>query len=345
MLYKCCRYFLFLLSPETAHGLTLWAMKFLQRTKLSLMIKNKKKKPVTFNKINFDNPIGIAAGFDKTGSAIEATEALGFGFIEVGSFTPLPQIGNAKPRLFRIPKIKALINRMGLNNAGVDAAAQTIKSQNYSIPIGISLGKNNDSDFEQGIKDYLYGFEKMYSIANYFSIDISCPNVPDYKLFWRGENFQNLLTALKAKQLEVQKIHNCYIPVFIKVSPDLAENDVLNFCEVFNESGLDGVIATNTSREYRPCNIQDKALEEMGGLSGVPIFPKMLNVLKLLKANLKSEITLIAVGGIDSPEAAAQCFNAGANLIQIYTGLVYEGPGLVSKILKRLAHSNPATSL
>src|SRR6056297_3004954 len=150
MLYKFIRPLLFILPPEAAHGLALWTMRFLKNTKLSCIIKNRKRKAVTFNDMEFNNPIGIAAGFDKTGAAIESTEALGFGFIEVGSFTPIPQVGNKKPRLFRLPKLKALINRMGLNNAGIDAAVQTIKSQSYNIPVGISLGKNNDSDFEQG---------------------------------------------------------------------------------------------------------------------------------------------------------------------------------------------------
>lgn len=333
MFYKLCRFFLFLLPAETAHALVIKLMQFMSCTGIVNLIKAKQTKPVTVNHIKFKNPIGIAAGFDKAGTAITACESLGIGFIEVGTFTPKPQIGNPKPRLFRIPEINALINRMGFNNVGIEQAIKNIKTQNHTIPLGISIGKNNDTPEDEAINDYLFGMEKMAEFSDYLSVNISCPNVPNHKAFWAGESFTKLLTAVKKKQLELEQQTQRYVPIYLKISPDLTEADVLNFCAVFNASGLDGVIATNTSPGWRPEDYTNDVLLEKGGLSGAPIYPKVLKIIKLLKSNLKPGTTIIALGGIDSPEKAQECFTAGADLIQLYTGLIYEGPGLIKRIL------------
>ncbi len=333
MIYKLLRAFLFLLPPETAHQFTIHLLNFLKCFHLNCLIKNKIKRTVIINGIKFENPIGIAAGFDKYADAIDAMAGIGVGFIEIGTFTPKSQTGNPKPRLFRLKKSRALINRMGFNNIGIDHAIKKIQGKNFSIPIGISISKNNDTAYENALEDYLYCLAKAYNYCSYLAVNISCPNVPNPADFWAGKSFAELITAIKAKQLELAEQYKKYIPVFVKLSPDLTEENIKDCAKLINESGIDGVIATNTTTT-RPEVVQESDRNEKGGLSGEPLFPLSLQCVKHLRHYLKPELTIIAVGGIHSVASAKAYFEAGAQLIQIYTGLIYEGPGLVKRILK-----------
>lgn len=334
-MYKLLRKFLFLLPPETAHAVTIKLLNFVSVCHLDGLIKNTIKKPLTVNGITFDNPIGIAAGFDKYASAIAGLECLGLGFIEIGTFTPKPQQGNPKPRLFRLEKSRGLINWMGFNNIGIDAAIEKIQDKKFSVPLGISVGKNNDTVFEHAIDDYLYCLEKAYNHCDFITVNISCPNVPKPAAFWAGDAFANLLTAIKSKQLELSNQTKRYVPIFIKTSPDLSETNIRDCAHLINASGLDGVIATNTSN-MRPEGLKDKDRDKKGGLSGEPLFPISLQCVKYFRQYLKPELTLIALGGIHSAASAKAYIDAGANLLQIYTGLIYEGPGLISDIVREL---------
>lgn len=335
VIYKTLRKLLFLLPPETAHAAAISFLNILVYCRLTIFFKNTYQKSTIINNIHFANPLGIAAGFDKYAKAISGIEGLGVGFIELGTFTPKPQTGNAKPRLFRLAKSHALINRMGLNNLGIDAAIKKIQNKTFSIPVGISITKNNDTSYEQAIDDYLYCLEKAYNHCSYIAVNISCPNVANPADFWTGKSFADSLTKIKAKQLILQQQTQHYVPIYIKLSPDLTEANIRDCADLINTSGLDGVIATNTT-STRPNYLTEKFCNEKGGLSGEPLFPLSLRCVKALRRYLKPELTIIAVGGIDSAATAKAYLDAGANLLQLYTGLIYEGPGLIKKIMRKL---------
>lgn len=340
--YSILRKILFLFNPETSHRLTLALLKSVNTLHLTRFYPTIPSTPSTDSKpikvmgLTFPNRVGIAAGFDKNGEAIDAIMALGIGFVEVGTVTPKPQPGNPKPRLFRLVNDQALINHLGFNNGGLDLVVANLRKQKKRAEsrgvLGISITQNNDTAFENAIDDYINCYEKVYRYTDYVGIDISCPNVPGKQSLETGEKFSELLQTLKLKQNELTQKFKKKVPIVIKIGPDLTEHDLINIAKEIKRQAIDGVIATNTTTS-RPADLTDPDASKKGGLSGKPLFPLTLKVVKRLHQILGEEIPIIAVGGIDSVQAAKQMFDAGASLVQIYTGFVYRGPKLIQDIV------------
>ncbi|MBD2858987.1 quinone-dependent dihydroorotate dehydrogenase [Spongiibacter sp. KMU-158] len=330
-MYAVLRRLLFCLPTETSHNLALAGISLLQKWRLSgLVASAPESQPVEVMGIQFPNPVGLAAGLDKNARHIDGLAALGFGFIEVGTVTPKGQPGNPLPRLFRLPKAQAIINRMGFNNDGVDALIEAVKASKYRGVLGINIGKNKDTPAEQAVDDYLICLRKVYPYASYVTVNLSSPNTPGLRDLQFGEPLRQLLASLKEAQTELAKQYGRYVPLAIKIAPDMAAEDVRNVAAVIKSQGIDGVIATNTTIERAAVSGLPHA-EEAGGLSGAPVRQKSTEVLALLAEELKGEVALIGVGGIDCAEAAAEKAAAGADLIQVYTGFIYQGPGLIQR--------------
>ncbi len=334
--YPAAKRLLFLLPPEMAHKITLSFLKYWP----ARYIPQIPDQPVTLWGLNFKNPIGLAAGLDKNGEYLDALGKLGFGFIEIGTVTPKPQIGNPKPRLFRLRKSHALINRMGFNNQGIDQLIKNIqyssyqkKSQKKSGILGINIGKNASTPLEHALEDYLICLEKAYLYADYITVNISSPNTEKLRELQHGEYFEALLKGLKKSQADLAMKYQKYVPLCIKISPDLSIPEVQEIADLCERHQIDGIIATNTtvSREGLDVKLEKNALQK-GGLSGEPLRQKSTQVLQILSQRLGGKLPLIASGGILSPQAAESKFLAGARLIQIYTGLIDQGPGLIQKI-------------
>ena len=333
MLYSLARPLLFSLAPERAHELTLSLLD--SAHKMGLMRQNVAAKPVTCMGIQFPNPVGLAAGLDKNGAHIDALAALGFGFIEIGTITPRPQAGNPKPRLFRIPQAKAIINRMGFNNDGVDQLIENVKAAKFKGVLGINIGKNADTPVENAVDDYLICLEKVYSYASYITVNISSPNTKNLRSLQSGDALTELLETLKARQLELAEEQQHYVPLVLKVAPDLEAEDIQFIAKQLIQFKIDGLIVTNTtlSRE----GVEGLAFgDEAGGLSGQPVFEKSTACLKAFAEVLKGEIPLIGVGGILSGQDAQAKIAAGASLVQIYSGLIYTGPNLIKDCVNAL---------
>lgn len=326
MLYSLARPLLFSLAPERAHDLTLSMLKSV--SKLGVMQQKVAYKPVTCMGIQFPNPVGLAAGLDKNGAYIDALAGLGFGFIEIGTITPRPQAGNPQPRLFRIPEAKAIINRMGFNNDGVDQLIENVKATKFKGVLGINIGKNADTPVEDAVSDYLICLEKVYQYASYITVNISSPNTKNLRSLQSGDALTELLHTLKQRQLELAEEQHHYVPLVLKVAPDLSSEDIQFIASQLLEFKIDGLIVTNTtlSRE----GVEDLPFgDEAGGLSGAPVFEKSTQCLAAFSALLKDQIPLIGVGGILSGDQALAKQDAGASLVQIYSGLIYTGPTLV----------------
>lgn len=337
-LYKSCiRPIIFKFNPETAHNMIMGQMRFMSKSKLltAMISQNVASKPVKVMGIDFPNPVGLAAGLDKDGEAIDAFGALGFGFIEVGTVTPKPQPGNDKPRLFRIIPKKAIINRMGFNNHGVDNLVENIKKSRYKGVLGVNIGKNKVTPIEKSVDDYLYCFDKVYEYASYVTINISSPNTPNLRSLQLGEALEELVKALKKRQSELSEKFGKYVPLAVKIAPDLTDEEVEGICNIFLKHKVDGIIATNTTIARDEVKDFKNGLET-GGLSGQPVFQKSTEVLKKINQIVDGRIPIIGVGGIDSLEKAQEKFKNGAELIQIYTGFIYEGPKLIQKIVNYL---------
>ncbi|PKM11299.1 MAG: dihydroorotate dehydrogenase (quinone) [Gammaproteobacteria bacterium HGW-Gammaproteobacteria-3] len=335
-LYSLVRPALFSLDPETAHDVTL---KLLQVAYLSGLSKflypALPDKPVTLMGLEFKNPVGLAAGLDKNGAYIDALSALGFGFIEIGTVTPRPQPGNPKPRLFRLPKQRAIINRMGFNNKGVDSLLERLGRSRYRGVIGINIGKNFDTPIGQATDDYLFGLRKAYAAASYITINISSPNTKNLRQLQQGDDIKNLLQALKQEQLKLQKQHSKYTPLVLKIAPDLTPEDIIRIAALLLQFEMDGVIATNTTIAREGIAGHPLA-DEAGGLSGAPVKDAATAVVKGLAGELNGKLPIIAAGGIMSVEDALEKLAVGASLIQLYSGLIYQGPGLVADIVRSL---------
>lgn len=320
-----------MLDAEVAHNLTLKTLRVLDRLGLlRLFNKAQPGEPSTVMGIEFPNPVGLSAGLDKNGEYIKALSHLGFGFIEIGTVTPRPQPGNPKPRIFRLPKAEGVINRLGFNNKGADYLMEQVKKSQFKGILGINIGKNKDTPMEESIKDYQYCLERVYPHASYVTINISSPNTPNLRELQYGDYLDELLSALKAQQKLLAEEHGKYVPIAIKIAPDLTKAEVKALAEAFLKHQIDGVIATNTTIA-RPESIQ--ALphgQEVGGLSGKPVFEKSTQVLAWFHEILQDQIPIIGVGGIHSAQDAAAKFAAGASLIQIYSGLIYRGPNLLN---------------
>jgi len=285
--------------------------------------------------LEFKNPVGLAAGLDKNGDYIDALSGLGFGSLEIGTVTPRAQPGNPQPRLFRLPEHNAIINRMGFNNQGVDYLLQQVEKSGYKGILGINIGKNFDTPIESATEDYLISLRKAYKAASYITINISSPNTKNLRQLQQGDEIKNLLSALKVEQKKLQLEHNKYTPIVVKIAPDLNDGEILHIAQLLKEFSIDGVIATNTTLDREA--VKDHPFEnEAGGLSGVPVRDKSTYVVARLAEELQGEIPIIAAGGIFSTEDAQAKLDAGASLVQIYSGLIYKGPELAYQIMQGL---------
>ncbi len=323
-------------EPEKSHDFTINWLHKTQHTPLKWLYSTPTiQKPVTVAGITFDNPVGLAAGLDKNGECIDAFAAMGFGFVEVGTVTPRPQPGNPKPRLFRISEKEAIINRMGFNNKGVDYLVEQVKHCQFKGAIGINIGKNKDTEESRALDDYLICLNKVYPYASYVTVNISSPNTPGLRNLQYGEALDSLLNGLKAAQETLCQTHGKYVPLFIKIAPDLSDSEIESIAASLIKTKMDGVIATNTTLSREAVKGLPHA-DEAGGLSGSVMTQMSLDVTRKLSKALDREIPIIGVGGIDSPQAAQDRLQAGASLVQVYSAFIYQGPGLVRRIVKSI---------
>jgi len=335
-IYPFLRPSLFALDPETAHTVTLKLLKAGQQLGLnSLFFPNPVSEPVNVMGLTFKNKLGLAAGLDKNGDYIDALAGLGFGFIEIGTVTPRPQPGNPKPRLFRLPEQQAIINRMGFNNLGIEHLLEQVQHTDFKGILGINIGKNFDTPLENAAEDYLIGLRKSYPHASYITLNISSPNTQNLRQLQQGEELKNLLSALKQEQHILATQHGKYVPLVVKIAPDLTETEISHIARLLQEFALDGVIATNTTLD-RSLVSQHPLAGETGGLSGLPVREKSTAVVKILAAELQGKLPIIAAGGIFSAADAQEKLAAGASLVQIYSGLIYQGPQLLADILQKI---------
>lgn len=328
-MFKLLRPALFQLEPETAHHLTLASLNAAQKLGLTGIIAPRTASdPRTVMGLSFANPVGLAAGLDKNGDCIDGLAALGFGFIEIGTVTPLPQPGNPKPRLFRLPQAHAIINRMGFNNEGVDRLIENVKRAEYRGILGINIGKNAATPIENAANDYLICLRKVYAHASYVTVNISSPNTKNLRQLQDEDALNNLLAQLKAEQQKLADQHGRYVPIALKIAPDMEGEQVAQIAQLLLRHRIDGVIATNTtlSREG-VAHLPHGA--ETGGLSGAPVRDKSTAVIRRLAAELQGALPIIGVGGILYGADAAEKIEAGASLVQLYSGLIYRGPALV----------------
>lgn len=334
--YPLVKPLLFKLDAETSHYLTLKLLKISHNCGLDKLLNPKMiSKPLTVMGLNFDNPVGLAAGLDKNGDYIDALAALGFGSIEIGTVTPRPQSGNPKPRLFRLPEHQAIINRMGFNNHGIDYLLKQVEASQYKGTLGINIGKNFDTPIENATEDYLICLRKAYLAASYITINISSPNTKNLRQLQQGDEIKKLLSALKEEQQQLQRQHNKYTPIAVKIAPDLSDEEIQHIAGLLTEFSIDGVIATNTTIE-RTAVEGDPLANETGGLSGAPVKQKSTYVVARLADELQGKLPIIAAGGIMSHYDAQEKLSAGASLVQIYSGLIYQGPYLVHDIMQGL---------
>ena len=326
---------LFRFPAEKAHHLTFAGLKLLSAIPFAKSIAKSgvpKVKPITLFGLEFPNPIGLAAGLDKNALLIDSWEMFGFGFIELGTITPLAQDGNPQPRLFRIPQDKALINRMGFNNDGMLVIAERLKNKTSKIIVGGNIGKNKITPNEDAASDYVKCFETLYPYVDYFVCNVSSPNTPGLRALQEKGPLLELLNAVQAANSKKEKPK----PILLKIAPDLTPEAILEIVDILHESKLDGVIATNTTIDRTSLTCGAERIDQIGagGLSGAPLTNKATEVVRLLRQH--TNLPIIASGGIMTADDAMEKFNAGANLVQLYTGFIYEGPSLVKQILGRL---------
>ena len=336
-MYPLLRPVLFSLDPETAHHATLDALKTAHKLGL-LCTKHPASTPRTVMGLTFSNPVGLAAGLDKNGECIDALATLGFGFIEVGTVTPQPQPGNPKPRMFRLPEAKAIINRMGFNNLGVNALIENVKRAKFRGVLGINIGKNFDTPIEKAASDYLIGLRKVYTHASYVAINISSPNTKNLRQLQGGDELDSLLEQLKAEQEILADLHGKYVPLAVKIAPDLDQEQIRQIAALLVRHSIDGVIATNTTLSRAGVENLPHG-NESGGLSGAPVREKSTEVIRQLAAALNGALPIIGVGGILSGADAVEKIQAGASLVQIYSGMIYRGPDLVTEAVRAIAQA------
>lgn len=334
MLFSLSRALLFRLSPEKAHHLALKSAALAHKLGLiRLLLPPAPGTPVTAMGLTFPNAVGLAAGLDKNGQYIDALGALGFGFLEIGTVTPRPQPGNPEPRLFRLPEHEAIINRMGFNNEGLEALVANVRASGYQRRggiLGINVGKNRDTPVDKAAEDYVACIRGVYEVADYITINVSSPNTPGLRDLQLGDSLNPLLSRIRATRDELHRITGRYVPVAVKIAPDMDDAALEQLAGALLEHGLDGVIATNTtlSREA----VAGHPLEgEQGGLSGRPLSRRSSEVVATLNRVLKGRLPIIGVGGITDEASAAAKIQAGASLVQLYSGLIYQGPGLIRK--------------
>ncbi|HYR05099.1 MAG TPA: quinone-dependent dihydroorotate dehydrogenase [Gallionella sp.] len=347
-MYSLLRPLLFRLDPETAHHLTLGGLRTAHALGLSSLIaKRPADNPRTVMGLTFPNPVGLAAGLDKNGKCIAGLAALGFGFIEIGTVTPLPQPGNPQPRLFRLPGAQGIINRMGFNNDGVDALIKNVQRAGFrGIPghsgiLGINIGKNAATPIEKAADDYLICLRKVYAYASYVTVNISSPNTRNLRQLQGGDELDALLTQLKAEQLKLADMHGKYVPIALKIAPDLDNEQIKQIATLLVKHRIDGVIATNTTLSREGVEHLPHGTET-GGLSGAPVRDKSTAVIRQLAAELQGTLPIIGAGGILSGADAAEKISAGAALVQLYSGLIYRGPALVAECCNSIIQASGA---
>lgn len=330
---------LFLFNPEKAHYLSAGVLNCFRKipgvsTFISFIFKPANKE-ITVAGLNFKNPLGLAAGFDKDGQYISSMSLLGFGFIEVGTVTPLAQDGNPKPRLFRLPKDHAIINRMGFNNEGVDALVERLKTiERKDLIIGGNIGKNKLTPNENAVDDYIICFNKLHHYVDYFVVNVSSPNTPNLRKLQEADALNHILSSLQ----KINKSKSIQRPIFLKIAPDLTWTQFDEIIEVVSNNNIAGVVATNTTIDRSELKTPSRDVENIGngGLSGEPLKKRSLEVVAYLRKGLPKEFAIIGVGGIDGPDSAKNMLSAGADLIQVFSGMIYEGPGLVKRIVSSL---------
>lgn len=336
MFYPIAQKIMFACDAERSHNFALGSLKRLAHTPFNALWRQQlPSKPLTVAGITFDNPLGLAAGLDKNAECIDAFGQMGFGFIEVGTVTPRPQLGNDKPRIFRLPQSEAIINRMGFNNKGVDYLVENVKNASYKGVLGINIGKNKDTPNEQGKDDYVHCMRKVYAHASYITVNISSPNTPGLRDLQFGDALFDLLQSVKNEQLDLQAQYDKYVPLFVKIAPDMDSVAVQQVAETLLKSQMDGVIATNTTLDRSLVQGQRYA-DEAGGLSGLPVRDKSTEVLRQLRLAVGTKLPIIGVGGINDAQSAQEKLAAGANLLQVYTGFIYHGPALIKQIVTSL---------
>lgn len=335
-IYAMAKPLLFCLDAEVAHDVTIKSLKLAAKLHLTQCLNQAPIcQPRTFMGITFPNPVGLAAGLDKNGAVIDGLAALGFGFIEVGTVTPRPQPGNPKPRLFRVKEAQGIVNRFGFNNLGVDNLIENVKAAQYKGVLGINIGKNFDTPMENAVDDYLIGMQKVYTHASYITVNISSPNTKNLRALQEKEALSHLLATLKLEQTKLANLHGKYVPITLKIAPDLEAEQVNEIADLLMQHKIDGVIATNTTLSREMVQGMEHA-EEAGGLSGAPVRKKSTLVIQQLSQRLQGDLPIIGVGGIFSGADAVEKVAAGADLVQVYSGLIYKGPKLVHDICKTL---------
>ena len=341
-MYEKLRPLLFMLEPETAHHLTLYGLGVAQRSHFShLIAKPPAELPTTVFGIRFPHPVGLAAGLDKNADHLDALGTLGFGFIEVGTTTPRPQPGNDKPRMFRLPEHEAVINRLGFNNDGVDALVRNVQRSNYRGVLGINIGKNKDTPNERAVDDYLFCLERVYAHASYITVNISSPNTQGLRDLQEEATLRRFIETLREAQEKFGSQSGARKPMLLKIAPDLSETELDAIAEVLLRAKVDGVICTNTTID-RSAVADDPNAQQAGGLSGKPLFTRSTEVLRGMRQRLGKEIGIVGVGGILDGDNASEKIVAGANLVQLYSGLVYRGPHLIGECVEEIRRQHGA---
>lgn len=336
-MYDLLRSLMFRLPAETSHDLALDMIGAAGRLRLAeKLVRPVPAQPVEVMGLAFDNPVGLAAGLDKNAVAVDGMAAMGFGFLEVGTVTPRPQPGNPKPRLFRLPEQLAIINRFGFNNEGVDAMLERLAGVRYQGVLGINIGKNAVTPVENAVDDYLYCLRKVYDRASYVTVNLSSPNTPGLRTLQYGETLKVLLGQIKQCQKVLAEERGRYVPIAIKIAPDMTAEEVALVGATLLAEGMDAVIATNTTLD-RSAVADSPYASEAGGLSGAPLTDMSTEVIRLLAAELKGQMPIIGVGGIFSGADAADKIAAGASLVQLYSGFIYRGPELIRECADAIA--------
>ena len=338
MLYRLARSALFRLDAELAHELTLESFHRFPRLATAPFQCRVASEPVRLMGLDFPNRVGLAAGLDKNAECIEAWARLGFGFIEVGTVTPRPQPGNPRPRMFRLPEQQALINRLGFNNKGVDYLLQQVAQADFRGVLGINIGKNADTPIDRAADDYLHCLRKVYTSAGYVTVNISSPNTKNLRDLQDEERLENLLRLLAAERARLEQRHGRRVPMLVKIAPDVSAAQIAHLARTARSTGVDGLIATNTT-VTRPQLADSTVAKEQGGLSGAPLRSLALETLRRLRAEVGADYPLIGVGGIGSGDDACERRAAGADLIQIYSGFIYHGPALIAECAGAMAKS------
>ena len=336
-MYNLARQLLFKFSPETSHELSLDLIGAGGRLGINAMLnKAPVSLPVRVMGLDFPNPVGLAAGLDKNGEAIRGMSQLGFGFVEIGTVTPRPQPGNPKPRIFRLPEAEAIINRMGFNNQGVEALMERAHAARFKGILGINIGKNFSTPVERAQDDYLLCLDKVYHHASYVTVNVSSPNTPGLRSLQFGDQLKQLLEALRLRREELDVLHGKRVPLAIKIAPDMSDEETVLVAQAVLEAGMDAIIATNTTLGREGVAGLAHA-DEAGGLSGAPVREKSTHTVKVLAETLAGRLPIIAVGGITEGRHAAEKIEAGASLVQLYTGFIYKGPALIKASVDAIA--------